>query len=331
MSPTNNTNNRVPTSESSSTVRRSARTPKPRDRYYTEKSIGHQLVQWELDEVRGRDQPGGQPLSEDDRMKKDNGWQGQKLYDHDLKPNGWTWARRCVFRAPGITSKQEKENVNMFTGYIAIFEQWRRDGNSMHQILARPTGDDDQSTQEHSRGAEEDEGENPLMDTNNNGNSFESNEANAVEDQRNGGVDLSPESTENNGKSDEANAVEDQRRNTAAVSNGLVEESSTPPVRNSSGRSQDTTYHNQPPTTASAVANGNVPSPTLSSDIAASTAGGRLGSIYTRLCRLETAYGKAYRSNIFMSRLKYLERQLDITPTSKTLTDRLVLLEELFP
>jgi hypothetical protein len=249
-------------------------------------------------------------------MKNDNTWQGRKLYDHYLKPNGWTWAKKCVFRAPGITRKQEKENVNMFTGYIAVFEQWRRDGNSMDRILALPTGgDDDQSTQKQDSSAEKDKGENPL-DTNN------------------GGVDLSPESTENNGnsfESDEANAVlQDQHRITAAVSsNGLVEESSMPPVRNNNGRSQDTAYHNQPPTTASAVANDNVPSPAVSSDIAASATGGGLGSIYTRVCRLETAFGQADRSNVFISRLKYLERQLGVTPTSKFPRDRLVVLEEL--
>jgi nicotinic acid mononucleotide adenylyltransferase len=56
---------------------------------------------------------------------------GWKRVNGDL---GWTYA----YRARGVTKKTQVPDVNMFPGYAAIYDQWKKDGCAIDRILARP-------------------------------------------------------------------------------------------------------------------------------------------------------------------------------------------------
>lgn len=118
--------------------RRSPRAPKPRDFYYQQTLLPRRVLEFSFDETRGLNQPGSIGYKDSDHIE-DNAkmFEGDDLFHEHLKPKGWSWKQRGVFVAPGISKELEIENHNMFHSYQAIFEQYERDGNTMHRILAR--------------------------------------------------------------------------------------------------------------------------------------------------------------------------------------------------
>lgn len=127
--------------------RRSTRPPVARDMFLKQRAdFRKNIMEWEVDEVRGYDQPGGLEWSEAEIRFQDEENKGTQIFDEHLRPLGWKHSKRThsvsghVFRAPGITKKDEMTNVNTFLSYNDIYKQYVKDGNRVEQILARASG-----------------------------------------------------------------------------------------------------------------------------------------------------------------------------------------------
>ena len=126
--------------EGSQTPRRSSRAPKARDFYYQQTLVKRRMLEFTFDEHRGLNQPGGVDRSQEEKRNSEKELEGDELFYEHLKPAGWTCKQRrsgYIFVAPRVSKAKEIPNINMFTSYRAIFEQYERDGNTMNRILAR--------------------------------------------------------------------------------------------------------------------------------------------------------------------------------------------------
>lgn len=125
------------------------RARKERTFFLEQREISKGLLEFQMDEGRGLEQPDSLKLTPAQILDKQLRKKGTELFWEYLSPRGWKWVTRVggftgdyrsgeyVWRAPGVTKSEEAVGINMFPSYQAIAEQYERDGQTVDRILAR--------------------------------------------------------------------------------------------------------------------------------------------------------------------------------------------------
>jgi hypothetical protein len=127
---------------SHSVVRRSARPLKRRDYYLTEFQVGRKLL-YKTDNERGLNQPGGTIWTQKELHRLRKSHMGVQLFKQHLTEAKWKWKHSKlgeyghIYIAPNIPKENMVKNINYFTSYVDIYDQYCKDGSIIEKILKR--------------------------------------------------------------------------------------------------------------------------------------------------------------------------------------------------